>query len=414
MPYFFTSESVSEGHPDKVADQISDALLDAFLSQDPSSKVACETFVTTGQVVVGGEVRTAAYVDIQKIIRQTIAKIGYTKAEYQFDAASCGILSAIHEQSADIAQGVDVGKQAEDMGAGDQGMMFGYATNETDNYMPLALDISHRMLIELAELRREAKDMPYLRPDAKSQVTIQYSDDHRPLRVHTIVLSTQHDPFDADEAVLAKIQHDVKTILMPRVLASLPERTQALFDDQIIYHINPTGKFVIGGPHGDTGLTGRKIIVDTYGGKGAHGGGAFSGKDASKVDRSAAYAMRHIAKNLVAAGIADQCLVQVAYAIGVSKPVGLFVDTYGTAKVDLNDGAIAAKLLELFDLRPYAIVKNLGLRNPIFLPTAAYGHMGRKSERIKVEIQGQEQEVETFTWERLDRVADLRQAFGLA
>jgi S-adenosylmethionine synthetase len=414
MPYFFTSESVSEGHPDKVADQISDAIIDAFLSQDPASKVACETFVTTGQVIVGGEIRSSAYVDIQKVVRQTIQKIGYTKAEYQFDAASCGILSAIHEQSADIAQGVDVGKNPEEQGAGDQGMMFGYATNETDNYMPLALDLSHRMLIELAALRREATDMPYLRPDAKSQVTIEYSDEHKPLRVHTIVLSTQHDDFADDATMLARIQADVKNILMPRLLAKLPARIQALFDDQIIYHINPTGKFVIGGPHGDTGLTGRKIIVDTYGGKGAHGGGAFSGKDSSKVDRSAAYAMRHIAKNLVAAGVADQCLVQVAYAIGVAKPVGLFVDTYGTAKVSMKDGEIAAKLLELFDLRPYAIVRDLGLRNPIFLPTAAYGHMGRTPEKITVTVQGQVKEVETFTWERLDRVNDIKKAFNLA
>ncbi|MCH2045314.1 MAG: methionine adenosyltransferase [Saprospiraceae bacterium] len=417
MPYFFTSESVSEGHPDKVADQISDAILDAFLSQDPYSKVACETFVTTGQVVIGGEVRSKAYVDIQKVVRKTINKIGYTKAEYQFDANSCGILSAIHEQSADIAQGVDVGKNEDDMGAGDQGMMFGYATNETDNYMPLALDVAHLMLKILAELRREGDQMPYLRPDAKSQVTIEYSDNHKPIRVHTIVLSTQHDDFDTDESMLAKIQEDIKTILMPRLLAQLPERIQALFDENIVYHINPTGKFVIGGPHGDTGLTGRKIIVDTYGGKGAHGGGAFSGKDPSKVDRSAAYATRHIAKNLVAAGIAEQCLVQVAYAIGVSKPVGLFVDTYGTAKVDLNDGEIAAKLLELFDLRPAAIIRTFGLRNPIYSETAAYGHMGRSSvfKNVRVGINGSAKDiaVETFTWEKLDRVEDIKNAFGL-
>lgn len=417
MPYFFTSESVSEGHPDKVADQISDAVLDAFLTQDPYSKVACETFVTTGQVVIGGEVRSKAYVDIQKVVRQTINKIGYTKAEYQFDANSCGILSAIHEQSADIAQGVDVGKNEDEMGAGDQGMMFGYATNETDNYMPLALDVAHLMLKILAELRREGDQMSYLRPDAKSQVTIEYSDDHKPIRVHTIVLSTQHDDFDTDEVMLAKIQEDIKTILMPRLLAQLPERIQALFDENIIYHINPTGKFVIGGPHGDTGLTGRKIIVDTYGGKGAHGGGAFSGKDPSKVDRSAAYATRHIAKNLVAAGVAEQCLVQVAYAIGVSKPVGLFVDTYGTAKVDLNDGAIAAKLSELFDLRPAAIIRTFGLRNPIYGETAAYGHMGRSSETKNVTIglsgSAKDTAVETFTWEKLDRVGDIKNAFGL-
>ena len=418
MPYFFTSESVSEGHPDKVADQISDALLDAFLSQDPSSKVACETFVTTGQVVVGGEVRTQAYVDIQKVVRATIRKIGYTKAEYQFDASSCGILSAIHEQSADIAQGVDVGKSEEEQGAGDQGMMFGYATNETDNYMPLALDLAHRMLIELADIRKKGEEMPYLRPDAKSQVTIEYSDDHRPLRVHTIVLSTQHDDFNSEAEMHARIQKDIKDILMPRVIGQLPERVQNLFDDNIIYHINPTGKFVIGGPHGDTGLTGRKIIVDTYGGKGAHGGGAFSGKDSSKVDRSAAYATRHIAKNLVAAGVADQCLVQVAYAIGVAKPVGLFVDTYGTAKVDMNDGEIAKKVSELFDLRPVAIVRNYGLRNPIFSETAAYGHMGRASEKKTVQIgfgaTAKDTEVETFTWEKLDRVADIKAALGLA
>lgn len=413
MPYFFTSESVSEGHPDKVADQISDALLDAFLSQDPKSKVACESFVTTGQVVVGGEVRSQAYIDIQKVVRDVIRKIGYTKAEYQFDANSCGILSAIHEQSADIAQGVDVGRDEENQGAGDQGMMFGYATNETDNYMPLALDISHRLLIELADLRRECKDMPYLRPDAKAQVTIEYSDEHRPLRVHTIVLSTQHDEFAADAEMLARIQKDVKELLMSRLLAKLPERIQALFDADIIYHINPTGKFVIGGPHGDTGLTGRKIIVDTYGGKGAHGGGAFSGKDSSKVDRSAAYAMRHLAKNLVAAGVADQCLVQVAYAIGVAKPVGLFVDTYGTSKVAASDGEIAAKVLELFDFRPVAIQRNFGLQNPIFLETAAYGHMGRQPEKKIVSINGEEKEVETFTWEKLDKVELIKQAFSL-
>ncbi|MCP4442784.1 MAG: methionine adenosyltransferase [Aureispira sp.] len=409
MPYFFTSESVSEGHPDKIADQISDAIIDAFLAQDPQSKVACETFVTTGQVVVGGEVRSTAYVDVQKVVRQTIAKIGYTKSEYQFDAKSCGILSAIHEQSADIAQGVDVGKSEDDMGAGDQGMMFGYATDETDNYMPLALDLSHRLLVELAKLRREATQMPYLRPDAKSQVTIEYSDDNTPIRVNTIVLSTQHDDFDADAAMLAKIQADVKNILIPNVIAQLPERIQNLFDDNIIYHINPTGKFVIGGPHGDTGLTGRKIIVDTYGGKGAHGGGAFSGKDSSKVDRSAAYATRHIAKNLVAAGVAKQCLVQVAYAIGVAKPVGLFVDTYGTAQVDMNDGQIAEKLQELFDLRPAAIVRTLGLRNPIFSPTAAYGHMGRQPGTLTIG----DNSYETFTWEKLDRVDDIKKAFSL-
>jgi S-adenosylmethionine synthetase len=418
MPYYFTSESVSEGHPDKVADQISDAILDAFLAQDARSKVACETFVTTGQVVVGGEIRSTANVDIQKIVRATIRKIGYTKAEYRFDSESCGIFSALHEQSADIAQGVDVGKSDDEQGAGDQGMMFGYATNETDNFMPLALDISHKMLQELANIRRaENSIMPYLRPDAKSQVTIEYSDDNRPLRVHTVVLSTQHDDFDTDAVVLAKIQSDIKNILMPRVIAQFPERVQALFDDKIIYHINPTGKFVIGGPHGDTGLTGRKIIVDTYGGKGAHGGGAFSGKDSSKVDRSAAYAARYIAKNLVAAGVADQCLVQIAYAIGVAKPVGVFVSTYGTSKLNVTDSVIAEKVQTLFDLRPAAIVRTLGLRNPIFLETAAYGHMGRGSESKTVQVKENNEwvskNVETFTWEKLDRVADIKKAFGL-
>ena len=409
MPYFFTSESVSEGHPDKVADQISDAIIDAFLAQDSLSKVACETFVTTGQVVIGGEVRSQAYVDVQKVVRDTIRKIGYTKSEYQFDANSCGVLSAIHEQSADIAQGVDVGKSEDDMGAGDQGMMFGYATDETDNYMPLALDLSHRLLKELARLRREGSQIDYLRPDAKSQVTIEYDDNNQPIRVNTIVLSTQHDDFDEDEKMLAKIKHDIIHILVPKVISELPERVQALFDDNIIYHINPTGKFVIGGPHGDTGLTGRKIIVDTYGGKGAHGGGAFSGKDSSKVDRSAAYATRHIAKNMVAAGLAKQCLVQVAYAIGVAEPVGLFVDTYGTAKVDMTDGEIAAKIKELWDLRPAAIVRNLGLRNPIYSETAAYGHMGRTPGTV--EVNGET--YETFTWEKLDRVEDVKAAFGL-
>lgn len=409
MPYFFTSESVSEGHPDKVADQISDAIIDAFLAQDPLSKVACETFVTTGQVVVGGEVRSKAYVDVQKVVRNTIRKIGYTKSEYQFDASSCGVLSAIHEQSADIAQGVDVGKSEDEQGAGDQGMMFGYATDETDNYMPLALDLSHRLLVELAKLRRDGKQIPYLRPDAKSQVTIEYNDDNQPIRVNTIVLSTQHDDFAEDTEMLAKIKSDITTILIPNVVAQLPARVQALFDDKIIYHINPTGKFVIGGPHGDTGLTGRKIIVDTYGGKGAHGGGAFSGKDSSKVDRSAAYATRHIAKNIVAAGLAKQCLVQVAYAIGVAEPVGLFVDTYGTAQVDMNDGEIAAKITKLWDLRPAAIVRNLGLRNPIYSETAAYGHMGRTPGSVTVNGN----EYDTFTWERLDRVDEVKAAFSL-
>lgn len=409
MPYFFTSESVSEGHPDKVADQISDAIIDAFLAQDSLSKVACETFVTTGQVVIGGEVRSKAYVDVQKVVRETIRKIGYTKSEYQFDANSCGVLSAIHEQSADIAQGVDVGKSEDEQGAGDQGMMFGYATDETDNYMPLALDLSHRLLKELARLRRDGSQIPYLRPDAKSQVTIEYDDNNQPIRVNTIVLSTQHDDFDEDEKMLATIKDDIIKILVPKVVSELPERVQALFDDNIIYHINPTGKFVIGGPHGDTGLTGRKIIVDTYGGKGAHGGGAFSGKDSSKVDRSAAYATRHIAKNMVAAGLAKQCLVQVAYAIGVAEPVGLFVDTYGTAKVDMTDGEIAAKMKELWDLRPAAIVRNLGLRNPIYSETAAYGHMGRTPSTVVVNGET----YETFTWEKLDRVEEVKAAFGL-
>ena len=366
MPYLFTSESVSEGHPDKISDQISDAIIDAFLAADPNSKVACETLCTTGLVVVAGEVRSNAYVDVQKTVREVIKRIGYTKSEYQFEATSCGVISAIHEQSADIAQGVDVGKKEEDQGAGDQGMMFGYATNESDNYMPLALDISHKLLRELAAIRKGGKKMKYLRPDSKSQVTIEYADDHTPLRIDTIVVSTQHDDFDEEAEMLAKINQDVKKILIPRVKKQLPKRIQKLFNKDIIYHINPTGKFVIGGPHGDTGLTGRKIIVDTYGGKGAHGGGAFSGKDSSKVDRSAAYATRHIAKNLVAAGIADQVLVQVAYAIGVAKPVGLFVDTYGTSKVDKTDGEIAKLVDQLFDLRPAAIVKKFGLKNPIF------------------------------------------------
>ncbi len=417
MPYLFTSESVSEGHPDKVADQISDAILDAFLTQDPNSKVACETLVTTGLAVVSGEVRSNAYVDIQKTVRDVIRKIGYTKSEYQFDADSCGVISAIHEQSADIAQGVDVGKKEEEQGAGDQGMMFGYATNETDNYMPLALDLSHRLLIELANIRREGKEMTYLRPDSKSQVTLEYNDDHSPKRINTIVVSTQHDDFAAEKKMLAKIKKDVKNILVPRVLATLPKRIQELFDAKIIYHVNPTGKFVIGGPHGDTGLTGRKIIVDTYGGKGAHGGGAFSGKDSSKVDRSAAYATRHIAKNLVAAGVADQCLVQVAYAIGVAEPVGLYVDTYGTAKVKMNDGEIAEKVGKLFDMRPAKIVKRFGLKNPIFSETAAYGHMGRASakKKVKVGLNGDAKsiQVETFAWEKLDMVKKVKKAFKL-
>jgi S-adenosylmethionine synthetase len=413
MPYLFTSESVSEGHPDKVADQISDAILDEFLRQDPNAKVACETLVTTGLVVIAGEVRSTAYVDVQDITRRTIERIGYTKAEYQFEAKSCGILSAIHEQSADIAQGVDVGKDEDNQGAGDQGMMFGYATNETDNYMPLALDLSHRLLRELAAIRKEGKQMKYLRPDAKSQVTIEYNDRHQPKRIDTIVVSTQHD----DNITQEKIAQDIQKILIPRVKKDLPVRLQRLFNPNIIYFINPTGKFVIGGPHGDSGLTGRKIIVDTYGGKGAHGGGAFSGKDPSKVDRSAAYATRHMAKNLVAAGLCDQILVQVAYAIGVAQPVGLFVNTYGTSKIKgLSDGELAQRLHKLFDLRPSAIVKRFGLKNPIFSETAAYGHFGRTPATKEVLIGNGKQEkrtVETFTWEKLDAVDQIKKEFGI-
>ena len=419
MSYFFTSESVSEGHPDKVADQISDSIIDHFLAFDPNSKVACETLVTTGQVVLAGEVKSNAYLDVQRITRGVIEKIGYTKSEYMFDANSCGILSAIHEQSDDINRGVDRGNP-EDQGAGDQGMMFGYASNETDNYMPLALDLSHRILQVLAEIRREATEIPYLRPDAKSQVTIQYSDDNRPERIEAIVVSTQHDDFDAnDEVMLAKIKEDIVNIVIPRVKAELPQDIQTLFGDDIKYHINPTGKFVIGGPHGDTGLTGRKIIVDTYGGKGAHGGGAFSGKDPSKVDRSAAYATRHVAKNLVAAGVCDQVLVQVSYAIGVVEPMGVFVDTYGTSKVDFTDGEIAAKVKELYDLRPGLIEQNLKLRQPMYSESAAYGHMGRKNEVVTkkfISADGQtvlEAEVELFTWEKLDYVDTFKGAFGL-
>jgi len=419
MSYFFTSESVSEGHPDKVADQISDSIIDHFLAFDPNSKVACETLVTTGQVVLAGEVKSNAYLDVQRITRGVIEKIGYTKSEYMFDANSCGILSAIHEQSDDINRGVDRGNP-EDQGAGDQGMMFGYASNETDNYMPLALDLSHRILQVLAEIRREATEIPYLRPDAKSQVTIQYSDDNRPERIEAIVVSTQHDDFDTnDEVMLAKIKEDIVNIVIPRVKAQLPTDIQALFGDDIKYHINPTGKFVIGGPHGDTGLTGRKIIVDTYGGKGAHGGGAFSGKDPSKVDRSAAYATRHVAKNLVAAGVCDQVLVQVSYAIGVVEPMGVFVDTYGTSKVDFTDGEIAAKVNELYDLRPGLIEQNLKLRQPMYSETAAYGHMGRKNEVVTkkfLSADGQtvlEAEVELFTWEKLDYVDTFKGAFRL-
>ena len=409
MPYLFTSESVSEGHPDKVSDQVSDAIIDAYLAQDPSSKVACETLCTTGLVVVAGEVRSKAVIDVQKVVRETISKIGYTKSEYQFDSASCGVISAIHEQSADIAQGVDVGKSAEDQGAGDQGMMFGYATNESDNYMPLALDISHKILEELAAIRRGGKEMTYLRPDSKSQVTLEYNDDHTPNRIDTIVVSTQHDDFAEESVMLAQIKQDVINILMPKVISKLPARVQKLFSGEIIFHVNPTGKFVIGGPHGDTGLTGRKIIVDTYGGKGAHGGGAFSGKDSSKVDRSAAYATRHVAKNLVAAGVADQCLVQVAYAIGVAQPVGIFVDTYGTSKVKMKDGEIAKKVAELFDMRPAAIVKRFGLTNPIFSETAAYGHMGRPCGTKTVNGKT----YETFLWEKLDMVDTIKEAFSL-
>jgi S-adenosylmethionine synthetase len=420
MPYLFTSESVSEGHPDKVADQISDAILDDFLRQDPAAKVACETMVTTGLVVVAGEVKSSAYVDVQTVARDVIRRIGYTKAEYKFEAESCGILSALHEQSPDINQGV-VRQAPEEQGAGDQGMMFGYATNETDNYMPLALDVSHRLLQVLSDIRKEGKEMTYLRPDAKSQVTIRYSDDHRPEAIDTIVVSTQHDDFDpSEEVMLARIKQDIITILIPRVKASLSADIQSLFTDSITHHINPTGKFVIGGPHGDSGLTGRKIIVDTYGGKGAHGGGAFSGKDSSKVDRSAAYAARHIAKNLVAAGVADQVLVQVAYAIGVAKPVGLYVTTYNTTKAKsstgqtLTDGEIAEKVNALFDLRPYAIVERFGLRNPIFGQTAAYGHMGRQPSTVTVKMKdGEEKTFETFTWEKLDYVDRIKTAFNL-
>tara|TARA_B100001093_G_scaffold302093_1_gene288132 strand:- start:4706 stop:5968 length:1263 start_codon:yes stop_codon:yes gene_type:complete len=420
MSYFFTSESVSEGHPDKVADQISDAILDAFLAQDPESKVACETLVTTGLTVVSGEVNSKAWVDVQKQARKVITKIGYTKSEYKFDAESCGIISAVHEQSADINQGVVEGKGLHsEQGAGDQGMMFGYATNETDNFMPLALSLSHMLLQELAEIRRENHtEMHYLRPDAKSQVTIQYSDNNIPERIDTIVISTQHDDFEEESKMLSKIKSDVINILIKRVKKKLPDHIVALFDENITYHVNPTGKFVIGGPHGDTGLTGRKIIVDTYGGKGAHGGGAFSGKDPSKVDRSAAYATRHIAKNIVAAGVSDQILVQVAYAIGVAKPMNIFVDTYGSSKVDLSDSQIAKKIESLFDMRPAAIVERFKLKDPIYSETAAYGHMGRKSEKktIKFEVGGGKvisKDIETFPWEKLDRVDEIRSNFGL-
>ena len=416
MAYLFTSESVSEGHPDKVADQISDALIDNFLAFDPESKVACETLVTTGQVILAGEVKSSTYLDVQSIAREVIKKIGYTKSDYMFEANSCGVLSAIHEQSADINQGVDRAKK-EDQGAGDQGMMFGYATNETENYMPLALDLSHALLIELANLRRENSEITYLRPDAKSQVTLEYSDDNKPQRIDAIVISTQHDDFDEESKMLAKIKSDLVSILIPRIKAKYPQYAH-FFNDDITYHINPTGKFVIGGPHGDTGLTGRKIIVDTYGGKGAHGGGAFSGKDPSKVDRSAAYATRHIAKNLVAAGLCDEVLVQVSYAIGVAKPCGLFINTYGTSKVKMTDGEIAKVVEKIFDMRPYAIEQRLKLRNPIYSETASYGHMGRKNEEVtKIFNKGKKNEkkvkVELFTWEKLDYVPQVKKAFGL-
>lgn len=426
MSYLFTSESVSEGHPDKIADQISDALIDHFLAYDKNSKVACETLVTTGQVVLAGEVKSDAYLDVQTIAREVINGIGYTKGEYMFNGDSCGVISAIHEQSPDINQGVDRAVEDESFeakanaqGAGDQGMMFGYATNETANYMPLALDLAHTILKELSAIRREDSEIKYLRPDAKSQVTIEYSDDHRPIRIDSIVVSTQHDDFGTEEEMLTKIREDIKNILIPRVVALQSDEIKALFNDQIKYHINPTGKFVIGGPHGDTGLTGRKIIVDTYGGKGAHGGGAFSGKDPSKVDRSAAYATRHIAKNLVAAGVADEVLVQVSYAIGVAEPCGLYINTYGTAKVDLHDGAIAKKVSEIFDLRPYAIEQNLKLRNPIYQETASYGHMGKEHYVTdKTFNKGQKNELtltglEFFTWEKLDKVDQIKSAFGI-
>ena len=417
MNYLFTSESVSEGHPDKVSDQISDALLDQFLAFDTDSKVAIETLVTTGQVVVAGEVKSQTYVDVQEVARDVINKIGYTKAAYRFDGDSCGVLVAIHEQSPDINRGVDKADK-NDQGAGDQGMMFGYACKDTDNYMPLPLELSHVILQELAAIRREGKIMTYLRPDSKSQVTIEYNEENVPLKVHTIVVSTQHDEFDADEPMLAKIREDVINILIPRVKEKLPERVQVLFGDDIIYHVNPTGKFVIGGPHGDTGLTGRKIIVDTYGGRGAHGGGAFSGKDPSKVDRSAAYAARHIAKNLVAAGVADEILVQLAYAIGVAQPVGVFVNTYGRKNVNISDGEIAEKVKSIFDLRPAAIEDRLKLRNPIYLETAAYGHLGRTPVTVKKSFESPyfgkvEREVRLFTWEELDYQKEIKETFGI-
>ncbi|HEX9651466.1 MAG TPA: methionine adenosyltransferase [Cyclobacteriaceae bacterium] len=416
MPYLFTSESVSEGHPDKIADQISDRILDNFLAMDPDSKVACETLVTTGLAVISGEVKSKAYLDVQSIAREVINEIGYNRSELQFDGNSCGVISTIHEQSPDINQGV-VRASEEEQGAGDQGMMFGYATNETENFMPLPLDLSHRILWELSQIRRGGKEMTYLRPDAKSQVTIEYNDDNTPIRIDSIVVSTQHDEFSDEKAMRETISNDIKNILIPKVKSHLPEKLQKLFTDQITYHINPTGKFVIGGPHGDTGLTGRKIIVDTYGGKGAHGGGAFSGKDPSKVDRSAAYATRHIAKNLVAAGVANEVLVQVSYAIGVSKPMGIYVNTFGSSKVSKKDSEIARVISEVFDMRPASIIKRLKLKEPIYSDTAAYGHMGRSSEIKKVRFRSNgaiiERQVETFTWEKLDYVDKLKEAFGL-
>ncbi len=416
MPYLFTSESVSEGHPDKIADQISDALVDNFLAWDKDSKIACETLVTTGQVVLAGEVKSNTYLDVQHIAREVIKNIGYTKSEYMFEANSCGVLSAIHEQSPDINQGVDR-KKKEEQGAGDQGMMFGYATNETDSYMPLALDMSHALLRELAAIRKEGKKMKYLRPDSKSQVTLEYDDENTPIRIDTIVISTQHDDFDTEKKMLDQINDDVKKILVPRVIKRYPQYKH-LFNNKINYHINPTGKFVIGGPHGDTGLTGRKIIVDTYGGKGAHGGGAFSGKDPSKVDRSAAYATRHIAKNLVAAGVCNEVLVQVSYAIGVAKPMGVYVNTYGSANVDMNDGQIAKIVEQVFDMRPYYIEKRLKLRQPMYSECAAYGHMGRKSEKVEKSFTNGEGKtkkvkVELFTWEKLDFVPKVKRAFKI-
>ena len=418
MPYLFTSESVSEGHPDKVSDQISDALVDHFIAFDPMSKVACETLVTTGQVVLAGEVKSSTYLDVQQIARDVIKRIGYNKSEYMFEANSCGIFSSIHEQSPDINRGVERAKP-EDQGAGDQGMMFGYATNETENYMPLALDLSHKILLEMASIRKAGNEMTYLRPDSKSQVTIEYSDDHKPIRIDSIVVSTQHDDFDEESKMLAQIKEDVINIVIPKIKAQCKPEVQALFTDDITYHINPTGKFVIGGPHGDTGLTGRKIIVDTYGGKGAHGGGAFSGKDPSKVDRSAAYATRHVAKNLVAAGVCDEVLVQVSYAIGVAKPTNIYVNTNGSSNLSISDSEIADKVMEVFDMRPYAIEQRLKLRTPIYSESAAYGHMGRTPETKTVTFTDGSgntttQEVETFTWEKLDYVDKVKSAFGLA